>query len=159
MPEPPFDVQKAHRWFAVELNNQAWDLLEKKDRTPEETERMVHSAHASCLHWLADGTLLNHQRAQHLLASVYSAAGDGASALRHAKRCKELSGANGDSQTNFDRACVSECIARGLACAGELDEARRLKQEAGRMGEQIESSEDRAIFLQMLAAGEWRGVE
>ncbi|NJM49445.1 MAG: hypothetical protein HC860_27425 [Alkalinema sp. RU_4_3] len=36
MSQPPFDVAVAHRWFAVEFNNRAWDLVEKTDRTADE---------------------------------------------------------------------------------------------------------------------------
>ena len=59
MPEPPFEVSQAHRWFAVELNNRAWDLVEATERSPDETDEMIDSAHAACLHWRAVGVPLN----------------------------------------------------------------------------------------------------
>ena len=34
----PFDLAKAHRWFAVEFNNLAWELYELPARTAEETD-------------------------------------------------------------------------------------------------------------------------
>ena len=33
---PDFDLTLAHRHFAVECYNQAWDLINKADRTPEQ---------------------------------------------------------------------------------------------------------------------------
>ena len=33
MPAPPFDLAQAHRWFAIEFNNQAWELVEKPSRS------------------------------------------------------------------------------------------------------------------------------
>ena len=59
MPEAPFDLAQAHRWFAIEFNNQAWDLVEKVNRTADETQQMIHAAHASILHWQSAGNALN----------------------------------------------------------------------------------------------------
>src|SRR5262249_26385540 len=104
MAEPPFDVSRAHRWFAVELNNFAWDLVEKPERSADDVDRMIHAAHGACYHWLHAGNLLNHLRAQCLLATAYAAAGLPEPAVRHARRCLQLSEEAGDSQTTFDRA-------------------------------------------------------
>src|SRR5687768_9557039 len=75
MAEAPFDLPRAQRWFAVELNNLAWDLLDKPGRTNDETNRMLHAAHASVHHWLAAGNELNRLRGMVLLANVYASAG------------------------------------------------------------------------------------
>ena len=42
----PEDVDKWHKWFAVESNNRAWRLAEQTTRTPAEDEEMLNSAHA-----------------------------------------------------------------------------------------------------------------
>lgn len=34
--EASFDAAAAHRYFAAECFNQAWDLISKPDRTPDE---------------------------------------------------------------------------------------------------------------------------
>ena len=47
MSTPPFDLSKAHRWFAIELNNRAWELIEAPARTAEEAVEMVTAAHAA----------------------------------------------------------------------------------------------------------------
>ena len=48
------------RWrvpaLAASLFNRTWTLLDKPDRSEEESELMVHTAHASRLHWEAVGT-------------------------------------------------------------------------------------------------------
>jgi hypothetical protein len=77
MPTAPFDESRAHRWFAVEFNNLAWDLLEKPDRTAEDDERLRHAAHAACLHWQATGSVLNDLRAHVLLTTTYAHLGPG----------------------------------------------------------------------------------
>lgn len=104
MQNAPFDVDRAHRWFAVELNNLSWDIVEADKRTPDEIERMIHAAHGACFHWLYAGDLINHLRAQSLLASAYITAGYEEAACRHAEKCLALSHEAGDSQTSFDRA-------------------------------------------------------
>ncbi len=48
MKKPKFDPIEAHRWFAVEINNQAWDLLESDTRTEEDDELLRNTAHAAC---------------------------------------------------------------------------------------------------------------
>lgn len=40
-----------HTQSAKELFNLVWELLEKTTRTQEETDQMIHAAHASRYHW------------------------------------------------------------------------------------------------------------
>lgn len=159
MPDAPFDVAKAHRWFAVELNNQAWDLVEAESRTAEQVDAMIHAAHAACYHWRQAGNPLNDQRALCLLANAYNVAGDYAAATRYARQCVELSGQNAEVETPFDRATAFECLARALACAGQTDEARQIKQLAREAAERIAEADDRQAFDRMLQSGEWHGVD
>lgn len=48
--ESPFDLEKAHRWFAIETNNVTRDLLEKAERTCEDNRNLVNTAHTSARH-------------------------------------------------------------------------------------------------------------
>jgi len=58
--EPSLDeIARWDRWFAVEMNNRGWELAEQAERTPEETEEMLHAAHAAAMHWARVGTDLN----------------------------------------------------------------------------------------------------
>ena len=41
----------SHKAFAKATHGEVWHLLEKPDRTKEETERMVYAVHASCYPW------------------------------------------------------------------------------------------------------------
>ena len=124
MADAPFDIKRAHRWFAVELNNIAWDLLEAPRRSPADNERMIHAAHAACYHWLEAGNLLNHLRAQCLLATAYSKAGLPEAAVRHADRCLALSDEAGETQTAFDRAAAHGCASLAYSFAGRSADAR-----------------------------------
>jgi tetratricopeptide (TPR) repeat protein len=144
--DPQFDVAVADRWFAVELNNLAWQLVEADSRSPEDTERMIHAAHASCWHWLQAGTLLNHLRAQCLISTAYAAAGYAEAALRYAEKCLSLSREAGNAQTPFDRATTHGCAARAYARAGQLDEARRQYEAGVAAIRECTDPEDRVVF-------------
>lgn len=146
MSTPPFELPAAHRWFAIELNNLAWDLLEKSDRTPDETERMIHAAHAACFHWLQVGNLLNHLRAQNLLATVYARAGHAEAAVQHAEKCLALSHEAGAQQSPFDLATVHGCLAAAYRTAGRTAEALAAKQQATAAADQLTEPADRAVF-------------
>lgn len=117
---PPFDVAQAQRWFAVEMNNQAWDLVEAPSRSAEQVERMLHAAHAACAHWLVAGGPIHHMRALSLLSFAYAAAGDGPAAVRWAQRTIELQNmAPAAEVAPFDRAVNAAALTRGLRVAGQ----------------------------------------
>jgi hypothetical protein len=145
MPESPFDLAKAHRWFAIECNNSAWDLVEKAGRSADEAERMIRLAHAAAFHWDAVGTDLNRQRAENLLASVYAAAEIPKAAVYHAERCLSLSVKNAKEETPFDRATALGCAAQAHALAGDAAQAERLRTLAKAASQQLEE-EDRGGF-------------
>jgi len=125
MTEPPFDLENAHRWFAVELNNLGWAYVEAVSMTDEQAERMIHAAHGACFHWLEVGDVLNHLRAQCLLASAYITAGLAGSAVRHAEKCLALSAEAGKAQSSFDRACAHGCAALAFSRSGDLQNAKQ----------------------------------
>jgi hypothetical protein len=50
-PEPGFDQTAAHKYYSAACFNSTWELLEKKDRTGEDDERMVQLTFASLWHW------------------------------------------------------------------------------------------------------------
>jgi hypothetical protein len=145
MSEPPFDLAKAHLWFAIECNNQAWDLVEKPGRTADEMQQMIHLAHASVLHWQAVGTALNRQRGENLLATVYFDAGDAAAAVRHAERCLSLSVQNAKEESPFDRATALGCAAKAHALAGDTAQADRLRTLAKTAASALDD-EERGVF-------------
>ena len=154
-----YTVAEAHRFFAIQFNGKTWELLEKTERTPEEDELMIHSAHASCHHWLEAGTGVHHQRGEWLIARVYSVLGQAEAALWHANRCLELTQEHGNLMEDFDRAFAYECMARANAVAGNRAEAVRYLELATEAGEAIGSEEDRKLFFGDLRSGDWGDVQ
>lgn len=152
MSEAPFDVKRAHRWFAVELNNAAWDLVDAERRSPQEVERMIHAAHGACFHWLQVGDLLSHLRAQCLLATAYARAGLAEPALRHADRCLSLSAEAGDRQTAFDRATAHGCASAAYLLAGRVDAAKAEHQIATVVAEGFTDLSEAPLFAKLYPA-------
>jgi hypothetical protein len=146
MTAPPFDVKLAHRWFAVELNNLAWDVVETEVISPPDVERMIHAAHAACFHWLEVGDGLNHLRAQCLLATAYAKAGLAESAVRHAERCLSLSAEAGTRQTAFDQATSHACAAAAYKLAGRLSDARSEYQNPLAAAAKFDDAGDMKVF-------------
>jgi hypothetical protein len=152
MTTPPFDVQRAHRWFAIELNNLTWGLIEAAERSPDDVERMIHAAHGACFHWLEVGDLLNHLRGQCLLATAYAKAGLPEAAVRHAEKCLKLSEEAGDKQTAFDRATAHGCASAAYKLAGKMDQARASYQLATAAADKFDDPADRPVFEQLYPA-------
>jgi len=159
MTAPPFDLATAHRWFAIESNNAAWDLIEKPDRSADETEQMLHAAHAACLHWREVGEPINELRAQCLLANAYLAADNPAAALTYANKCVELSQSDPAGQTDFDRSTAYLCASNAYAGVGDQDQARKMQRQAIDLALQLQDAEEQQVAKQMIAAGNWYGLD
>lgn len=154
-----FTLAEVQRKFAIALHNTTWQLREKAGHTPEEQEQMVHAAHASCYHWLQAGTAVHHPHATWLLARGYATLGDGPQALRHARRCHELTAQHADLLADFDHAYAYEALGRANIVLGDAEQGRHYVQLARQAGQVIADREDRALFLGELEGGDWRGVE
>ena len=154
MSQPSFEPSEAHHWFAVEFNNEAWDLLEKENRSVEESDRLLHLAHAAWIHWKAVGVKLNEQRAECLLAFARSENHDEAiqqSALKSALRARRLLGETSEA-TPFDTAMTHAALARSRAISAG-DSARDASEAlatAVKFAARIPSAEDRDYFQTFL---------
>jgi hypothetical protein len=144
-----------HRAAAVQTHGETWGLLEKADRTPEDDERLIHTAHTSCYHWLHAGTAVHRQRGEWLISRVYATLGLGEAAVRHARRCAEITASSPEGLEDFDHAFALEALARSHAVAGEAELATRYRIQAKEAGEMIKSEDDRVYFLGDLEGGRW----
>ncbi|MDX2177593.1 MAG: hypothetical protein SF028_14105 [Candidatus Sumerlaeia bacterium] len=139
----------AHRKLAVSYFNATWDLMEKKDRSRDEADRMIHMAHASRFHWEIAGTEVNIARGEWQVSRVYAILGRGEPALYHARRCLEVTEAA--RLGGFDVAFAHEAMARAHAALGEKEAARRFADRAKSVGAAIEEQHDREHFFRELA--------
>ena len=145
--ERRFGLAEAHRFFAVEFHNRTRGLLDLAERSLEQDELMVYTAHASCRHWLEVGTGVNHQRGEWLLARVYAVLGRAEMAVEHANRCLSLTNQFAALMEDFDWAFAFEAMARAHALAGNGGEAAQFRQLAEQAGAEIVDEEDRQLFF------------
>ncbi len=144
MTEEKKHLEEEHKKFAVGLFNFTWSLLDKKDRTEEEDDKMIHAAHASRYHWGEIGKPVHFERGEWQISRVYSVLKRSEPALYHAKRClaicKEI------KIGGFDIAFAYEAMARAHAMAGDKSECQKFLQLAKEAGEKIKKKEDREYF-------------
>ena len=148
MPKRPTSVSlepELQRKLAAELFNYTWTLIEKQDRTPEETERMLIASHASRVFGGLVGTTVNHARGEWQLARVYAIADLPTDALRHAELCLALTEEHGIG--DFDLACAYEALARAHAVAGEDEQSARYEALGREAAARIEDDDDRELVL------------
>lgn len=146
MPTPNFDVAQAHRYFAIECNNAAWDWLESDQRTADQIANAIHTAEASCFHWNAVGQLVNRLRAAYLLANVYAVAKQPENADRACRHCDALLQTNDAGITDWDRAFVIDAWARTKLAAGDATAAESLRKSAHECGSLIADADCREAF-------------
>jgi len=139
-----FTELECHKKFAVDLFNLVWSLLDKKDRTKEEDDKMVHAAHASRFHWGEIGKPVNLGRGEWQISRVYSVLNTPESALYHAKRYLEICKENNIG--DFDLAYAYEAMARAYAVAAKKGEADKYIQLTKKAEEQIKEKENRDLL-------------
>ena len=142
------DIKKTHRKFAVACFNGTWDLIEKKDRTPEDDARMIHQAHASRYHWGEIGTALNFARGDWQISRVYAILNQGEKALTYAKSCLHLCMEH--ELGDFDLAFAYEAAARAFAVLGNEDMKEKYLALATNAGAEIAKEEDKKYFFDQL---------
>jgi hypothetical protein len=149
MQKPSFDIAQAHRWFAIEFNNEAWDLIEAAQRSEIETARMLHLAHAAWLHWSEAGSEISLQRAECLLSTAYTAAGLAEPAVRYGRSCVARSGKPDPQQTAFDAATAQGCLGRALTLAGDNEQATEHYRQAAAAAEGLTDAGEREVYTQL----------
>ncbi|MFI4976500.1 MAG: hypothetical protein ACHP84_18345 [Caulobacterales bacterium] len=147
--EPDFDIAAAHRHFAAACFNQAWDLIDKRDRSPAEDRLMVALNQASIFHWMnrpdcADRNLsVGYWQASRIQALL----GNAAEARRNADTCLGFSA----ELEPFLLAYAHEALARAALLAGDAAQARRSLGEAEALAARVAKQHDRDLIAADLA--------
>lgn len=145
MSEDTYTEKEFHKKMAVDLFNSVWSFLDKKERTTEEEDEMVHAAHASRYHWSQIGSSLEKERGEWQISRVYSVLKRPQPALYHAQRCMEICKENNIG--DFDIAFAYEAMARAHAVSGEEAESKKYIELGKKAGNQIKNEEDKKIFF------------
>ena len=142
------DELGTHKSFAKKCFNQTWDLIEKEDRSQEETDQMIHTAHASRYHWEFVGEAVNLARGEWLISRVYAVLKRVEPCLYHADRCLQITLSN--DVRDFDLAFAYEAMARACNLAGDEVETAKYITLAKDAGADIVDEDDRKYFFNEL---------
>lgn len=142
------DLMAWHKKQAVEAFNSTWDLIDKQDRTEEETRLMIHRAHASRYHWGYVGTNAQWSTGEWQIARVYALAGMGESALYHGRSA--LTYCEAGQLKAFDFAFACEAIARAYHVLGDEKNKALYLDKAKDYAKAIEDEADRNYALSEL---------
>jgi hypothetical protein len=149
---------RAQRVFAPSLNAVTWALLQAPDRTDADNEKMLYAAFASAFHYYEVGNPEHHQRAEWLISRVYCVLGNAGEAVRHAKRCLELTEQHDPHLDDYDIAFAYEAMARANALAGNADVAKQFHARAAQGAKVIEDPGHRKVFDDEFKSGNWHGI-
>ncbi|MFX0013913.1 MAG: hypothetical protein ACFFB2_12990 [Promethearchaeota archaeon] len=145
-----------HQKTAKKLFNITWDLIDKKSRTIEEEDLMIHSAHASRYHWgevvsagMPNTGPINLERGDWQISRVYSILKKPEIAEYFAKRCIDICEKNGIG--GFDIAFAYEAMARACAVAGNREaDVQKYITLAKSAGNKIEEKGNKEYFFSEL---------
>jgi hypothetical protein len=131
------------RRLAVDLFNRAWTLMETAERTEEQDDELINTAHASAYHWTQVGTPANRARSEWQLSRAYTVLDRPEPALHHARRCLAYCEENPEAIEDWDLPYAHEALARAHALAGEADVAGRHAAAARELAAGVAGAEDR----------------
>ena len=136
-----------HHYMAIEMNNQTWSLLDKKDRNEQDDIRMINYAKASLYHWKKSDkySIVNEQRGKWLISHVYAILGKSDEALSCAKETLKITEDN--NLKDFDLAYAYEAMARAHSISKNQNESREWYKKAKNAGDLIEGEKDKEYFL------------
>lgn len=138
-------MNQQHKVFAIACFNEAWELMDKKDRTIQESMNMIHLAHASRYHWGVIGTPLNVARGDWQISRVYALLDQKDHALRYATSSLNLCLEHGIG--GFDLAFGYEAVARSYGILGDEKNMIMFKEKAIETAMTIEYKGDRQYVL------------
>jgi hypothetical protein len=144
MNQPNFDEQSAHRFFAADCFNRAWDLIQKPARSADENQQMLLLALASLWHWTErdDCTDRSFSIGYWQVSRVYSVLGEGENAQRYAELCM----AKSKEEAPFFLGYAHEAMARAAMVRGDHEQMRNHAAEARRLAGHVTNSKDRAAL-------------
>jgi catechol 2,3-dioxygenase-like lactoylglutathione lyase family enzyme len=134
----------AHRYFAAACFNQAWDYLDKSERTPAEDEMLISLVHASIWHWSQrpDCTDTNRSIGYWQVSRVYAILGQADNARRFGQICLEVTPAD----LPFFLGYAYEALARAEWVAGNHELAARYLDRAREQAAGVPDPEDRKVL-------------
>jgi hypothetical protein len=142
-----FDRKAAHKYFSANCFNQAWDLIDKTDRTPEEDEEMIRLSLASHYHWTQRDDYSNTSASIALwqLSRIYAILGRAANAKWYGQMCPKVS--QEKDVTPFFLGYAYEALARAEAAGGNEEKMQSFLNDARTTAEKIKQADEKNMLL------------
>jgi hypothetical protein len=142
-----FDQAAAHKYYSANCFNQAWDLIDKEQRTPEEEEQMIRLTHASFYHWTQrpDYSSTSASIGYWQASRIYAILGQADNASRYGQLCLEVSQDQGVEP--FFLGYAYEALARAAAAAGNHQDMDLYLEKARQAAAEVKKAEDRKMLL------------
>lgn len=145
-----FDPAPAHRYFAADCFNRAWDLMDKTDRTAGDDLALIDLVHASMWHWSQrpDVTDLKRSIGYWQASRAYAVVGQGAKALQYGQLCLDVTPADEPFYIGY----AHEALARAEFALGNAEAGRRHLERARELAAAVAAEGDREALLKDLAS-------
>jgi tetratricopeptide (TPR) repeat protein len=143
-----FDLKAAHEYFSAFCFNQAWDFMDKADRSALEDAEMIRLSHASLFHWTQreDCTDRSLSIGYWQISRIYALLNRPQEARRYADLCLQYS----EGESPFYQGYAYEALARSVKIMGNGDEAQSFLQRAQQLLEQIKDPDEREMLAKDL---------
>ncbi len=140
-----FDLAEAHKYFAAQCFNAAWDLIDKPDRTASDDRLMEALNQASIYHWRSrpDFSAKNTSVGYWQASRIQSLLRNWSEALRHAQTSLEFSHELGPFLLGY----AHEAMARALFGLERDTEAKAHLDAAAACAQQVTDKGDRELLL------------
>ncbi|MBI1731048.1 hypothetical protein HYR53_10615 [Candidatus Acetothermia bacterium] len=147
---PNFDLDAAHKYFAVQCFNKTWEFLNKPTRTQAEDEEMLELCFSSFWHWrnVKSQKPVNLSIGYWQLSRVHAVLGKADDARYFGERCLEVSEVNdvGDFFVGY----AHEALARAELVAKNKKSAMSQLKEAEALAAKVADKEDRELLVKDL---------
>ncbi len=145
MADPAFDVAAAHKFFSVNCFNEAWELIQKRDRTRDGDEQMLFLACTSLWHWTQrpDCTPAKKSIGCWQLSRINAILGRADESRRYA----QLSLEHSSEEDSFLVGYAYEALARAELVANNRARSKEYLAEALRRAELVTDTEDKALLV------------
>jgi len=157
---PPFDIDKAHRYFGVECNNTIWKIIDKPQLSENDKSEIIHLANTSYWHWskFSGCKKVNIARGLYMIALAYTYAQQKAEALLNAHKCLDFCESNKTEIKDFDLAYAYQIIARASAL-NQHSKTKHYIEKATELINTIFNPEDKKICMADFGHGNWYGYK
>lgn len=141
-PDSQIDQGKTHAHFSAECFNAAWELIDQRKRSEEDSLKMLDSAHASLWHWKQrqDCTSKNLAVGYWQLSRIYSILHRADIARQYGHKSLSLT----EQSDPFNRAFAHEAIARAEMAAGNREAMDQHLLQARKFLEKVPRADDAA---------------